>query len=84
MHLGFVEMFGKLKCWKISVYCRNSCSWYVNIVNRLIVNKIVSLVAVEKDGEKDKIIGKIKTCEGNKQFVVSSMFRYVVNLKFWM
>ena len=64
------------------VYCRNSCSWNVNFVNRPIVNKIVSLVAVEKGGKKDKIIGKIKAREGNKQFVVSSKFRYVVNLKF--
>ena len=32
------------------------------------VNKFVSLVSVGEDGEKDKRVGKIKTCKGNKQF----------------
>ena len=47
---------------------RNSCNWNVDFVNRRIVNKFVSLVAVGEDGEKDKRAGKIKTCKGNKQF----------------
>ena len=80
MHLGFVEMFGKLKCWKMFVYCRNSCSWNVNFVNRRIVNKFVSLVAVGEDGEKDKRVGKIKKCKGNKQFGILNICRKLESL----
>ena len=37
-----------------------------------------------EDREKVKIIGKMKTRKGNKQFAISSVFRCLANWNGWM